>query len=140
MKQEPGLTEKEQGGTAVHRSRSTASNAVVLHTKEAKAGRAVEEEVLKVFPKDSLHYLMLLNNKKMVFYSKDQRNEYWANFDDGDFDLPVVGTLKNDIYASTHILLLPTCFQVHHIESHKHDTHPCCLSGDGDWHIHSTER
>ena len=114
VKVEPGLpvpeTLSDAGGSQVSRSRASGSQTPIRAMKTGESGWPLtEEQVVEVFAKGTLYYNLLAASKMVIYDSRDSRNEFWADMDE---EGTVRGTKKVDVYASTHVLLLPSYYQV----------------------------
>ena len=95
-----------------------------------------EKQVAEVFAKDTLHYNLLAGKKMMICDSRDSRNEFWAEMGE---EGTVMGTKQGAVYASTHVLLLPTYFQVNNAHC-KWQNHSHCMAGVGQGHLDAIAR
>ena len=140
VKVEPGVIVPDMegaGGSRIARNRASGGLKVQRAMKTGDSGWPLTEaQVLEVFAKDSLQYKLLTANKIMIYDSRDARNEFWADMGENE---TVMGTKDGDVYASTHILVLPTYFQVNNAHV-KWQNHSQCMSGFGEGHLDTIAR
>ena len=140
VKVEPGVTVPDMGGAGgsrVSRNRASGGQRVQRAMKTGESGWPLtEKQVAEVFAKDTLHYSLLVGKKMMIYDSRDSRNEFWADMGE---EGTVMGTKKGDMYASTHVLVLPSYYQVNNAHG-KWQNQSHCMAGVGQRHFDTIAR